>query len=105
MWEEIPTKAEALENAEIATAECAPASEKRNLEDGEVAPASKPSPQQKGKQAFFCRLHGTDQGHNSDGCKVINGEIKRHKKGKQSQKSSSSFTARGAQVTINKKED
>jgi hypothetical protein len=38
-WEEIISKAEALETAELALAERAPA--KRNVEEGEIAPTSK----------------------------------------------------------------
>ena len=69
-----------------------PAREKRDLEDGEVSPTSKPPPKKKKKPTFFCRLHGADHDHDSDGCKVINGEIERLKKEKQGRKPSSSFS-------------
>ena len=59
-WEEILTKAEAMESAEIANAERAPAREKRDFEDGEVTPTSKPPPKKKKKPTFFCRSHGAD---------------------------------------------
>jgi hypothetical protein len=80
-WEEILSKAEALETAEIAIAELAPAKDddKRAIEDGEVAPATKPSPKKKAKKSFFCKMHGPDQNHNTDTCKVIMGEIDRLK--------------------------
>ena len=80
-WEEIISKAEALETAGIAMAE-QQTSRKRDLEEGEIAPTSKPSPNKKAKKGdsksqgpFFCKLHGAGQGHNTAGCKVINGEI------------------------------
>jgi hypothetical protein len=77
-WEEIISKAEALETAELALAERAPA--KRNIEDGEItAPTSKLPPKKKAKKEektpFCCKLHGSGQGHNTVGCKVINGQI------------------------------
>jgi hypothetical protein len=80
-WEEILSKAEALETAEIAIAESAPAKEdnKRTIEDGEIAPASKPSPKKKVKKSFFCKLHGPDQNHNTDSCKVLLGQIEKLK--------------------------
>ena len=85
-WEEILAKAEALENVEIALAEQAPAKEKRDLKDGEVAPATQPSPKKKKKKTLCCRLRGADQNHNSEGCKAILAEIERLKKDKQGQK-------------------
>jgi hypothetical protein len=82
-WEEILSKAEALETAENAVAERAPA--KRALEEGEVATATNPSPIKKAKKAtdksqgpFFCKIHGAGQGHNTyppNGCKVVQGMI------------------------------
>jgi hypothetical protein len=77
-WEEIISKAEALETAESALAERAPA--KRNVEDGEItAPTSKLPPKKKAKKEektpFHCKLHGSGQGHNAVGCKAINGQI------------------------------
>jgi hypothetical protein len=90
-WEEIISKAEALETAEIALAEKAPA--KRDIEEGEIAPATKPSPSKKAKTTqdkpqgpWFCKLHGTGQQHNTVGCKVINGEIDRLRNEKQGRK-------------------
>jgi hypothetical protein len=77
-WEEIISKAEALETAELALAERAPA--KRNVKEGEItAPTSKLPPKKKAKQEektpFCCKLHGSGQGHDAVGCKVINGQI------------------------------
>jgi hypothetical protein len=67
-----------LETAELALAEQAPA--KRNIEEGEMtAPTSKLPPKKKAKKEektpFYCKLHGSGQGHNAIGCKVINGQI------------------------------
>ena len=76
-WEDIISKAEALETAEVAIAESAPANEKRDLEEGEIASATKPSPKKKAKKSFYCRLHGPDQNHKSDTCKVILAEIEK----------------------------
>jgi hypothetical protein len=77
-WEEIISKAEALETAELALAERVPA--KRNIKDGKItAPTSKLPPKRKAKKEektpFCCKLHGSGQGHNAIGCKVINGQI------------------------------
>jgi hypothetical protein len=77
-WEETISKAEALETAELALAERAPA--KRNIEEREIAaPTSKHSPKKKAKKEkkspFCCKLHGSGQGHDTIGCKVINGQI------------------------------
>jgi hypothetical protein len=67
-----------LETAELALAEPAPA--KRNIKEGEItAPTSKLPPKKKAKKEekspFCCKLHGSGQGHNTSGCKVINGQI------------------------------
>jgi hypothetical protein len=80
-WEEILSKAEALETAEIAIAESAPTKDdnKHTIEDGEIAPATKPSPKKKVKKSFFCKMHGPDQNHNTDTCKVILGQIEKLK--------------------------
>jgi hypothetical protein len=77
-WEEKISKAEALETAELALAERAPA--KRNIKEGEItAPTSKLPPKKKAKKEekspFYCKLHGSGQGHNTIGCGVINGQI------------------------------
>jgi hypothetical protein len=78
-WEEIISKAEALETAELALAERAQA--KRNIEEGEIAtPTSKLPPKKKAKieeksPCFCCKSHGSGQGHDAIGCKVINGQI------------------------------
>jgi hypothetical protein len=77
-WEETISKAEALETAELALAERAPA--KRNVEDGEItAPTSELPPKKKAKKEektpFCCKSHGSGQGHDAVGCKVINGQI------------------------------
>jgi hypothetical protein len=54
-WEEMLTKAEALETAGEAVAEpSVTTKEKRSLEEGEVSPAAQPSPKKKTKQTFFC---------------------------------------------------
>ena len=79
-WPEILSKAEALEQAEVAIAESAPAKEaKRDREDGEVPTTGKPALKKKVKTSFFCKMHGPDQRHNTDTCKVINAEIDRLK--------------------------
>jgi hypothetical protein len=65
--EEIIFKAEALETAELALAERVPA--KRNIEEGEIAPTSKLPLKKKAKKEekspFYCKLHGSGQGHNA----------------------------------------
>jgi hypothetical protein len=79
-WVEILAKAEALEQAEVAIAKMAPAKEtKRNLEEGEIAQLNKQGFKKKAKTAFYCKMHGPDQRHNTDGCKVINTKIERLK--------------------------
>ena len=78
-WPEILPKAEALEQAEVAMAESAPAKESKcDREEGEIPPV-KPSSKKKAKTSFFCKMHGPDQRHNTEGCKVINAEIERLK--------------------------
>jgi hypothetical protein len=78
-WPDILAKAEALEQAEAAIAEYAPAKDpKRDHEDGEIS-TNKPPLKKKAKTAFYCKMHGPDQRHNTDGCKVINAEIERLK--------------------------
>jgi hypothetical protein len=78
-WPEILVKAEALEQAEAAIAEYALAKDpKRDCKDGEV-PATRPPLKKKAKTAFYCKMHGPDQRHNTDGCKVINAEVERLK--------------------------
>jgi hypothetical protein len=78
-WEEIISKAEALETAELALAERAPTKRSIDEEEGEITPTSNPSPKKKAKKEektpFYCKLHGSGQGHNTIGCKVINGQI------------------------------
>jgi hypothetical protein len=79
-WEETISKAEALETADLALAEQAPA--KRNVKDGEITtPTSKLPPKKKAKKEektpFCCKLHGSGQGHDTVGCKVINGNLTR----------------------------
>ena len=96
-WDEILTKAEAMENAETASAEQTPAHEKRDLEEGELPSTSKQPPKKKAKKGdkdhvFFCKLHGGGQNHDTVGCKVINAEIERLKQEKQGRKPSSSFS-------------
>jgi hypothetical protein len=52
-WEEILTKAEALENAEVAVAESkATRNDKGSLEEGEAAPAAQPSRKKKPRLSF-----------------------------------------------------
>jgi hypothetical protein len=79
-WPIILAKAEALEQAEAAIAEYAPAPKdpKRDREDGEI-PTPKQPAKKKTKTNFYCKMHGPDQRHNTDGCKVINAEIERLK--------------------------
>ena len=78
-WPEILSKAEALEQVEVAMLEMTPAKDtKRDREEGEVA-LPKPTPKKKANTAFFCKMHGPDQRHNTDSCKVINAEIERLK--------------------------
>jgi hypothetical protein len=83
-WEQILTKAEALlEQAEGALAEQTTAkTDKRDREDGEVVPAQDKKlavTTKKQKKSFYCRMHGPDQRHNTDDCKVINAEIEKLK--------------------------
>jgi hypothetical protein len=82
-WDKILTKAKALENAEVAVPELeATTNDKRNLKEGEVAPAAQPSKKKKPKPSFCCELHGADQRHNADDCKVLRGEISKLKEEK-----------------------
>jgi hypothetical protein len=81
-WVEILVKAKALEQAEVAIAEMAPASDqqqgtKHDQEAGEIAP--KEGSKKKAKTAFYCKMHGPDQRHNTQNCKVINAEIEKLK--------------------------
>jgi hypothetical protein len=68
-----------LETAELALAERAPTKRSIDEEEGEITPTSNPSPKKKAKKEektpFYCKLHGSGQGHNTIGCKVINGQI------------------------------
>jgi hypothetical protein len=74
-WNKILSKAEALEQAELAIVKLTSTKEtKREREDGEVVSDSKPSAKKKAKPSFFC-----DQKHNSDTCKVLNAEIEKIK--------------------------
>jgi hypothetical protein len=64
-WEESISNAEALETAELALDERAPA--KRNIKEGEItAPTSKLPPKKKAKKEekapFCCKSHGSGQG-------------------------------------------
>jgi hypothetical protein len=77
-WVEILAKAKALEQAEVAIAEMAPtptkeSTTKHDQEDNEIA--NKQGFKKKAKTAFYCKMHGPDQRHNTNGCKVINAEI------------------------------
>ena len=81
-WVEILAKAEALEQAEVAIAKMAPAPDKQqgtkhDREEGKVP--QKQGFKKKAKTAFYCKMHGPDQRHNTDGCKVINAEIEKLK--------------------------
>jgi hypothetical protein len=81
-WVEILAKAEALEQAEVAIAEMAPAPDqqqgtKHDREAAEIAP--KEGSKKKAKTAFYCKMHGPDQRHNTENCKVINAEIEKLK--------------------------
>jgi hypothetical protein len=93
-WEEILTKAEALENAKVAVAESkATTNEKRrSLEEGEVAPATQPSQKKNTKPSFCCKLHGANQRHDADDCEVLKGEISKLKEEKS--RPSSSFSTK-----------
>jgi hypothetical protein len=79
-WVEILAK-EALEQAEVAIAKMALAPKKEatkhNQEEGELLP--KEGFKQMAKTAFYCKMHGSNQRHNTDGCKVVNAKIKRLK--------------------------
>jgi hypothetical protein len=78
-WPEILSKVEALEQAEVAIAELVSAKEtKPDREEGEIQP-TKPSSKKKAKTSFFCKVHGPDQRHNTNGCKVINAKIEKLK--------------------------
>jgi hypothetical protein len=79
-WVQILSKAEALETAEVAIAELAPVKkeEKHEREEGEV-PSHKSPPKKKAKTSFYCKMHGPDQRHNTENCKVINAEIEKLK--------------------------
>jgi hypothetical protein len=50
---------------------------KRDQEEGKIAP--KEGFKKKAKAAFYCKMHGPDQRHNTDGCKIINAEIEKLK--------------------------
>jgi predicted dithiol-disulfide oxidoreductase (DUF899 family) len=81
-WVEILAKAKALEQAEVAIAKMAPAPDKGQVtkhdqEEGELTP--KQGFKKKAKIAFYCKMHGPDQRHNTNGCKVINAEIEKLK--------------------------
>ena len=89
-WEDILTKAEALETAEAAVVEMTTTKDdKREYEEGEIAPATKPSPKKKAKASYFCKMHGAGQNHNTDTCKVILAQIERLKQTKRDRNPSS----------------
>ena len=97
-WEEIISKAEALETAEQAITERVTA--KRSLEEGEIPSddAPKPSSKKKAKKSGdgkssgpFCKLHGAGQRHDTAGCMVINAEIEKLIKDKGRKPSSKPF--------------
>jgi hypothetical protein len=78
-WDQILSKAKALEMAEIAIAELMPArDDKHDHEEGEV-PLTKPPPKKKAKPSFYCKMHGPDQRHKTSNSKVISCEIERLK--------------------------
>jgi hypothetical protein len=78
-WPVILAKVEALEQAEAAIAEYAPAKDdKHDREEGEIANPKQPA-KKEAKMNFYCKMHGPDQRHNTDGCKVINAKIERLK--------------------------
>jgi hypothetical protein len=80
-WPEILSKAKALEQAEAAITEFAPAKDAKHdadQEDGKVHP-TKPASKKIAKTSFFCKMCGPDQRHNTDNCKVVNGKIERLK--------------------------
>jgi hypothetical protein len=79
-WLEILSKAKALEQAEVTIAKLAPAKEpKCDREDGKIPTTAKQPLKKKAKTPFFCKMHGPDQCHDTDTCKVINAEIERLK--------------------------
>jgi hypothetical protein len=79
-WLEILFKAEALKQAEVIIAEAAPAKEpKSDQEEAKISTKEKPAMKKKAKTSFFCKMHGPDQRHNTDTCKVINAKIERLK--------------------------
>jgi DNA-binding Xre family transcriptional regulator len=73
-WNQILSKAEALEMAELTPAR----DDKRDREEGEIPPA-KPPPKEKTMPSFYCKMHDPDQRHNTSNCKVVNGKIERLK--------------------------
>ena len=71
-----------MEQAEVAIAEMAPAPDlqqgtKRDREAGKIAP--KEGFKKKAKTAFYCKMHGPNQRHSTENCKVINAEIEKLK--------------------------
>jgi alpha-galactosidase/6-phospho-beta-glucosidase family protein len=84
-WDDILSKAEAMEQAQNATTEASGTSinkeNKREHEEGEVDADSSPkaSPKKKAKSAFCCKLHGYGQNHNTDQCEILNAEFKNSK--------------------------
>jgi hypothetical protein len=84
-WDDILSKAEAMEQAQNAIAEASGTSfnkeKKREREEGEVDADSSPkaSPKKKAKTAFYCELHGYGQNHNTDQCKILNAEFEKLK--------------------------
>jgi hypothetical protein len=84
-WDDILSKAEAMEQAQNAITEAVGTSinkeNKREREEGEVDADSSPEkpPKKKAKSAFCCKLHGYGQNHNTDQCKVLEGEFEKLK--------------------------
>jgi hypothetical protein len=77
-WEQIMSKAEALEQAETALAKMTSTKvNTREHEDGEVEPTKPPA--KKKKKSTFCKMHDPDQNHNTKDCKVINAKIEKLK--------------------------
>jgi hypothetical protein len=82
-WDEMPSKAEAMEQAQNAIAEAAGNNKenKRECEEGEVDadPSPNAPPKKKAKSSFCCKLHGYGQNHNTDQCEVLNAEFEKLK--------------------------
>jgi hypothetical protein len=84
-WDDISSKAEAMEQAQNAIAEATGTSinkeNKREREEGEVNTGFSPKtpPKKKAKSTFCCKLHGYRQNHNTNQCKILNADFENSK--------------------------